>query len=108
MVVPAGFAVNIPVAVRNIIIVEKIFTAIGTLFQSFPAFRAKMEFAEYFELFRCFANVAGTHVCLRVFWILHIEAKREFQYAPGPSKIFFCSKGLFMTGGSFEERFEKK
>ena len=84
MVVSARFAVDIPVAIRDIIITGEIFPAIRTLLQVFiPAIRAEMNFAiarlKEFKLFRRLADVAyvlGIHSDLH--WLVVTTTRRRF------------------------------
>lgn len=75
MVVPARFAVNIPIAIRDIIITGEIFPAIGTLFQAFiPAIIAEMNFLpinlKLLKLFRRSADVTFDRFHDNLHWLV--------------------------------------
>ena len=78
MIVAAGFAINIPIAVRDIVgfIVDEIFPAIGTLFQMFiPAIVAEMKFPVSAELFRRPADVTFHD---NLHWLVCTTTRRHF------------------------------
>ena len=75
---PAGFAINIPLPVNDVVIfiVDEVFPAIGTLSQMFvPAFRAKVKLPVDFEFFRRSADVTF-HVSLH--WLVVTTTRRRF------------------------------
>ena len=98
---PAGFAINIPLPVNDVVIfiVDEVFPAVGTLSQMFvPAFRAEVKLPVDFEFFHCSADVTF-HDSLH--WLVVTTTRRRFAgNRVALLKILSSSLSLNSSGNS--------